>query len=173
MMKSNAASLFPLIAAGCATLALSACATPRGEYPSLAIRPEERVSGSMKPVAAEPYIPPKTGPDVLSNIAGLRQSAEQAHAQFTAAVPAARKAANAARNSSQGSEKWAVAQIALSELESSRSDAMIALADLDRLYVDAAINAKELGPLASARNDVMALVAQEDSVIDQIGALLR
>lgn len=173
MIKSNAASLFPLIAAGCAMLALSACATPRGEYPDLAIRPEERVSGSMEPVAAEPYIPPKTGQDVLSSISSLRQSAQQAHAKFTAIVPRAQRAANAARNSPQGSENWAVAQIALSELESSRSDAMIALADLDRLYVDAAVNATELGPLASARDDVMALVAQEDSVINQIGSLTR
>ena len=153
-------------------LALSACATPRGKYPDLAIRPEERISGSMEPVAAEPYIPPKTGADVLSNIVSLRQSAQQAHAKFTAATPRARSAANAARNSHQGSEKWAVAQIALSELESSRSDAMIALAELDRLYVDAAINATELGPLSSARDDVMALVAEEDSVINQIGSLI-
>ncbi|RKF20995.1 hypothetical protein D6851_08560 [Altericroceibacterium spongiae] len=172
MRKRNAAPPLPLWIAGLGLLALSACSTSGG-YPSLAIREEERVSGSMEPVAPEPYIPPKTQPDLLDEIASLRNQALDAHKQFTATSERARRAANAARNAKTGGENWAVAQVALSELESSRSQTMFALADLDRIYVDAAINARELEPAASARSEVMALVEQEDTVIGEIGALIR
>jgi hypothetical protein len=79
---------------------------------------------------------------------------------------------NAARGDAVGSEDWALAQVALAGLESARSRAMIALADLDRLYVDAATEGGELTRIAATRDQVIAQVEQQNATISGLlGAL--
>lgn len=151
--------------ASCALLA--ACATADdGEYPSLAIRDAERVSGTLQPTPA--YVPPPTPAAVTDRLAQLASEAASAHRTFESEAPRARAAANAARGGAVGSEPWAVAQVALAGLESARSRAMIALADLDRLYVDAATQGGELTRIAATRDQVIAQVEQQDATIDAI-----
>ena len=60
------------------------------------------------------------------------------------------------------------AQVALASLEAARSRAMIALADLDRLYVDAAVGGEELTRIAPVRESVVELVAQQDATIEAL-----
>jgi hypothetical protein len=134
------------------------------------MRPAPRISGTLPPPA--PYVPPPTPPAVSNRLAQLAADAASAHRAFEAEAPRARAAANAARGGAVGSEAWAAAQVALAGLESARSRAMIALADLDRLYVDAATEGGELTRIAATRDRVIAQVEQQNATIDGLlGAL--
>ena len=149
---------------------LAACQSTGEEYPTLAIRDVERVSGTLQPPA--PYVPPPQPPEVSDRLARLSAEVASAHDVFQREAPAARNLVEAARGSGIGSEAWAVAQVALAGLESARSRAMIALADLDRLYVDAATEGTELGRIATARDGAIAQVEQENATITSLLGLL-
>lgn len=151
-------------------LALAGCKSDGEEYPSLAIRPAERATGTLIPVT--PYVPPPTPPAVSDRLAQLASAVSSAHAAFERAAPAARNAVDAARGSGLGSEAWSVAQVSVASLESARSQAMIALADFDRLYVDAATEGGELTRIATARDAAIAQVeAENDTINGLLGAL--
>lgn len=163
------ALLLPLLAGACSSV---------GDYPSLALRDVER-TGSMMPVEAEPVPQPAPLPpsaDLMSRLDGLVAMARGANATFAANRPAAERAVAAA--GSVTSDSWSTAQIALSSLQASRSSAMVALADLDRMYVDARDEAPlEETPttraIAAARDEVGALVANQDQVIAALAAQLK
>ena len=54
----------------------------------------------------------------------------------------------------------------LAGLESARSDAMIALADLDALFAGSRINGTGgAGAIAASRDEVSALVAEQDRIV--------
>lgn len=165
------AILFPL------TL-LAACAnTGSSNSPSLATRPGERVSGTAEPVAA-PAPPPATAA-TGSRIALLRAQAQAAHTRFGELRASAATLSAAAQDSAVGSEGWSVAQVALASLEAARSDAMIALAELDTLYVAAKIDAVptdgsgDVDAIGAARDDVIALVGEEDATLSALRGRLR
>ena len=63
------------------------------------------------------------------------------------------------------SEGWSVATVAVADLESARSDAMIALAEIDALYAAARINGEDAALIALARDHVTGLVDSEDKVL--------
>ncbi|RIV89309.1 hypothetical protein [Aurantiacibacter zhengii] len=151
--------LFPVAA----FVLLAACAAPEGEYPSLAIRDVERVSGSMEVEPAPPLPAPPAS--TLASLDELAAAARAAHQRFGAAESQARRITSSAVGAARGSEAWARAQVAIADLEAQRSQAMIALADLDRIYVEAATSAQATESIAEVRNQVDALVAQEDAVI--------
>jgi hypothetical protein len=157
-------------ALGCS---LGACATASEDYPSLALRPAERVTGTMEPVPPEPYVPPPTPPAVIDRLDRLAGEAASAHQAFLAETPRARSAVAAARGSDAGADSWAVAQVAVAGLESSRSKAMIALADLDRLYVDAAVGGEELERIGAVRDRVATQVDEQNATIDGLLGGLR
>jgi len=152
---------------------LGACATPSEEYPSLALRDAERVEGTLQPAAPAPYVPPPTPAAVLGRLEQLGAEAASAHQAFLAEAPQVRSAVAAARGAEPGAESWARAQVALAGLESSRSKAMIALADLDRLYVDAAVEGEELDRIGAVRDRVAAQVGEQDATIGSLGSGLR
>ncbi len=88
----------------------------------------------------------------------------------------------AGRASAPGSEAWALATVALADLEGARSEAMIALADLDQIYAAEQIGGTETTgsapqaasgdglAIAAARDQVVALVAEEDAVLAALKA---
>jgi hypothetical protein len=153
---------------------VAACATPEGEYPSLAIRDAERIGGSFEPVTSEPYVSPPTSPAVLGRLGELTGEAASAHRAFLAEAPGVRGAVSAARGGGVGSEAWARAQVALAGLQASRSRAVIALADIDRIYVDAATEGGETDRIAAARDAVAGQVEEQNRVIESlIGSLPR
>jgi hypothetical protein len=158
-----------LIALACA--ATAACASGPDAYPSLAIRDAERVSGTLQP--AQPYVPTPAAPVVLQNAQALVDQAEGAHESFRRQLDGVRNAAQAARGAGIGSERWAVASVAIAGLETERSRAMIALADLDRMAVAAATEGGALDELAAAQARVDAIVAQQSAEIDGLLAALR
>jgi hypothetical protein len=152
---------------------LAGCATPSEEYPSLALRDAERVTGSFEPAAPAPYVPPPTPAAVLGRLDQLAVDAASAHRDFLAEAPAASRTIEAASGAEFGSDAWAAGSVALAGLESSRSKAMIALADLDRLMVDAGIEGGELVRIVAVRDTVTAQVNEENATIETLARNLR
>ncbi len=150
-----------------AIMLLSACGSREG-YPSLAKRPVERITGSDPVVAASPVVPPAPIPPDLglqSRLARLTEQARDAHARFNSAKNKTAGLVAAASGASVVSESWSQATVALASLESRRSDAMIALAELDTLYVKDRIDGGDGGAIAAVRDQITAWVADEDAVL--------
>lgn len=158
--------------------AIAGCASPAGDYPSLAIREAERATGTMAVPASPPPPPPSPSPPsppapaMAAELAALADAAAQAHRAFLAAAPAATRTIEAARSAGTGSEPWARAQVALAGLTSARSRTMMPLADLDRLYVAAAVEGGALAPIAAIRDPVEAQVAEQSRIIERLSAVL-
>ncbi|GGB92341.1 hypothetical protein GCM10011494_08380 [Novosphingobium endophyticum] len=163
-----------------APLALAACSSTDG-YPSLAPRAGERIAGSAKPVpgaeqAEAPPLPPPSA-DLVARLGGLVSAAQEADRRFQARQAEAASMVARADGSATASDQWASAQIALGKLETSRSAAVAALAELDGLYADARVSAPvEVSPaaeaIAEARARVSDLVARENAVIAGLSARL-
>ena len=156
-----------------AALSLGACASDAGQYPSLARRPAERVSGTL-PVEG-PVAQPTAATDTatLGTLDSLLAKARAGHARFQGKEARTRSLVNAASGAALASESWSVATIALSDLESSRSDVMLAMADLDALYARAMVDGQPVGDIASARNTVQAILNSESQVIAALKGQLR
>lgn len=153
--------------------ALAACAAPDGEYPSLAIRDSERFAGQMAAAVPEPYIPAPLPEGTLAQVAELERRAFAAHAGFTAEEPAARSRVSAARGSGPGTDAWAQAQVAIAVLEGHRGELMVALADLDRIYVDVSSDGEAIAAVAEARDGIEGLLARENAVITDLLTMVR
>lgn len=156
-----------------APLALSACASAApSHYPSLALRDFERVKGAGTPAepAPAPPPPPAIQPDeaLSSRLQKLQAQAREAHGSFMAAAPGARSAVAGASGAAPGSDRWIAAEVAVSNLESTRARAMVALADLDDLQVSAALEDGAIEAITAAHTAVADLLAQEDRVIDEL-----
>ncbi|ANU07426.1 hypothetical protein [Paraurantiacibacter namhicola] len=150
--------VFPRVGAALLpAILLAACATtPDGDYPSLAVRDGERMTGS---IAAPPPAPlPAVPAETVQEADSLLQQARRAHADFQAVsrrvTPALRSGAGPRR------------EVALAELMAARSSTMIPLAELDRLYVAAAAEGMDTSAILQARGEAESLVAQEDAVIE-------
>lgn len=156
-------------------LLASACATTEDEFPSLARRPAERISGTAETVPA-PVLPPvaePVSPDLAARLARIEARAGAGHAKFQSREPRARSLVSAARGAAVASERWAVATVAVAELEAARSEVMIALADLDSLYAAERVAGSDGVAIEAVRSRVEALVRAEDSVLAELGAVLR
>lgn len=157
----------------CSACALSACASDAASYPSLARRPAERVTGSAPVVVPSPEAPPPASAATLGKLDSLLAEARAADRTFRDKQAAARSLIGAAAGSAMGSEAWSVASVALSELESARSQTALPMAELDALYVRAVVDGQSAGEIAAARNTVQGLLSEESTVIDALKAQLR
>lgn len=174
MIRAFVSKTVPLAAA----VLLQGCAAST-EFPSLAVRDVERVAGSGTPAAGStdsiPVLPP-AGANLTTRLAGLVEVARKAHASFQAKQPAAQRAVAGAGPAR--SDAWTSAEVALSDLQTSRSGALTALAELDQLYVDErAAHPEQVSPaataIAAARDQVDGWVASETAVIERLGSRLR
>ncbi|MFC0205562.1 hypothetical protein [Novosphingobium soli] len=164
------ALLLPVAAAACSTA---------GDYPSLAVRDVERVSGSGTPAAGEatpapPPLPPASA-DLVTRLAGLVDAARAADRRFQSNRAVAERAVASAGSS--GTDSWSAASVAVARLESSRSSTMAPLAELDVLYADArdvapADESPSAAAIGQARAEVAALVAAQDALIDRLSGRL-
>lgn len=158
---------------------LTACATPGDDrFPSLARRDAERVTGTAQPALPPPRpqaVPAETG----SRLTVLRQQGLAAHRRFEQQQGRAATLTAAAQGAAVASESWAVAQVALAALDTARSEAMIALADLDGLYIAAAEAAAatdgsaELDAVSTVRDEVSGWIAAEDAALASLRGRLR
>lgn len=150
----------------CTSLVLSACATDEGSYPSLAKRPQERITATWPP--APPPPPPAPVPletATLSRVDLLVAEARSADAGFHAKQGRAASLVAAAAGASMGSEAWSVASVAVAELEVARAKTLLPLSELDRLYADARNEGRDTGPIEGARATVLRIVAGQDSIL--------
>lgn len=178
-MTRASATLAPrFLAPVLGALLLAGCAAST-DYPSLAVRDVERVQGSGVPAAgsanAIPVLPPASA-DLTTRLAGLVDVARQAHARFTARQGATERAVAGAGGSR--SDGWTAAEVALSDLQTSRSGALTALAELDQLYVDErTAHPEQVSPAATAigtaRDQVESWVSAQTAVISRLDARLR
>lgn len=159
MLRSKAClSLFALVP-------LAACAADTTNYPSLAKREAERIANATIPPPALPPQGPVADPGLDSRLAGLVAKAEAAHEKFLARRGKAETLVGAAGGAAMGSESWAVASVALADLQSARSETMLVLADLDELWVAARVDGAPAQAIETARNRVSTLVGEEDRVV--------
>lgn len=162
-----------MIAALAAFALIGGCASDQKNYPSLARRPAERIAND--PAQAMPTTAPLPAPipapaQLAARLDTLVADARAAHERFRTRQARAEQLVAAASGAAVASESWAVATVALADLESARSDAMVALADLDALLaadrVEHAITGGGSAPdIAAARDKVIALVGEEDAVL--------
>ncbi len=148
--------------------ALGACSTrDTGKYPSLALRDVERITGSAEPVEPEilPETPVAPGKELSARIDQLSGQARLSHQRFLAALPATRSAVSGSTGAAVASEAWARAEAALGALRAARNPTLVALADLDALYVASEMEVGAADALFAARNSVAALVSQQDQAI--------
>lgn len=118
-------------------LVLAGCVSAHESYPSLARRPEERVSGSATPAPPSPEAQPSAAApvaDLAGRVDQLLARARTAHHAFASGSAAAERAA--VRAGALGSDSWASASIAVAGLEAQLDTATDALAELDTLAVD-------------------------------------
>jgi hypothetical protein len=141
-------------------LAVSACASPGGPYPSLQPRAAERIDPRVpveRPVNDRPVTPA-----LAARLADLVAQARGGDAAFGLAVAdAQRLAANAGSPQSEG---WTVAQQALSAAIEARGPTASALGDVDALGATALQTQGGIAP-----NDLAAIqgAAAEIGAIDQ------
>ncbi|MGE3690178.1 MAG: hypothetical protein AB7F98_02215 [Novosphingobium sp.] len=138
---------------------MSACSDGAG-YPSLSRRDVEK-----SPAATPEPAPPAESADLAPRLAGLVDQARAAHEKFASRRARAEQLATSARGATMASESWSIASVALADLEASRSEAMIALADLDQIYAAARIEGGDGATIAAARDQVMAMIGEEDDVL--------
>ncbi|MBN8501610.1 MAG: hypothetical protein J0M19_10720 [Sphingomonadales bacterium] len=162
----------PLLLA--ASLMLTACASDDGIYPSLAKRPAERITGTWPPPPPPPLpAPPPLGAATLDRLDRLVADARSADTRFYSKESLARRLVAAARGAPIGSERWVVATMAVSDLESSRAQALLAMAELDSLYAEARTEGRDVAPIETARNQVLAIIAGQDRTLDSLNGPLE
>ena len=171
----TALSTTVLIAAG----TVGGC-TSVGSYPSLAIRDVERASYTVEPAAPEPAppAPAPPSPGLDGRLAQLADSARAAHSRFVARTGRAQTLVAQASGAATGSEAWAVATVALSELEAARGGTSIALAELDALHMADQLRGNGLPTadspaIAAARDAAEGLIEEQTRVIDSLRSRLR
>ncbi|MBC2665810.1 hypothetical protein H7F51_09765 [Novosphingobium flavum] len=186
----------PVIAPLAALVLLSACGS-QGEFPSLAKRQAElalearpagsppapaaagapgRITGSGAPAAPAPDATASeraVSGDLAARLRELGDSAREAHDRFGEKRERARQLVAAANGAQVASEAWSVATVAVADLESARSDAMISLGELDRLYAAERIDGGDGVAIAAVRDQVTAWVADEDAVLAELGNRLK
>lgn len=170
-MEAAMRRLLPPASCAFAALLVTGCAADHSNYPSLARRPAERVSGVAQvappTTAPQPPAPPPSA-DLVVRLGQLSDQAQAAHREFTGRQGRAEQLIAAAKGASVGSEDWSVASVALADLESSRSQAMIALADLDELYAAERVAGDDAATIAATRDRVIGWIGEEDQVLAQL-----
>jgi len=157
---------------------LGACATDN-QFPSLAksaneLAAEGRISACgipvvrptptpASPAVIAPQLPLPT--DLAGRLAALESQARAAHAGFEGMRVRVAGLVSAAVGSAPASDPWSVANVALAELSSARSETAIALADIDQLYTAQRVDGGDGQAIAAVRDQVTAWVADEDAVL--------
>lgn len=130
--------------------------------------PPERITGSAPVAAATEAVQPAPPPlplELQSRLARLKEQAREGHARFSASAAATTGVVSAAQGAAVASEAWSRASVALAVLESRRSEVMVALGDLDTLYVRHRTDGEEAAEIAEVRDSVTAWVSDEDALL--------
>ncbi len=151
-------------------LGISGCATgDMSEYPSLARRAVER-QATVAPTPSPAPLPGPVTATLAEAIRGLARDADAGEAAFRAALASGRSTIESGRGAALGSENWSQAQLILSRVDVARGPTTFALAELDRLAVQAgdAGDVSAQAALGAEQARVTALVAAQQRVIDAL-----
>lgn len=160
-----------LLIAVAAPLSLSACASaePVNGAPSLAKRPiEGRFGVAPLPVVVDP--PGPLPADLAGRLARWDADAATAQQAFSAERGPTEALVAAAAGAGVASERWVVAQQAVSRLIATRAPLTAALADIDRLYLERAIEEEidGLPDIYALRDRLAATASAQDSVVQAL-----
>lgn len=156
------------------SLALSACAAAQNAgAPSLAKRP---VEGRFDVAPPAPVVQPP-GPlpaDLAGRLARWEADGAAGQQAFAAERNATASLVSAAAGASVASERWVVAQEAISRLAAARAPLTGALADIDRLYIERSVDdaIDGLPDIYALRDRLADLVATQDAVIEALSGQL-
>jgi hypothetical protein len=155
-------------------IALSACSSPGGPYPSLQPRVAEAIDPRVEVV--RPINDRPVAPALNARLAALIDEARSGDAAFQ---PAAAEAENlAATAGAPQSEGWIAAQEAMSGAIAARQPTATALADIDALSANAlqtqgGIAPNDLKAIEAASNDVGRIARRQTERIDALQQRLR
>lgn len=162
-------ALLAILLGGCSS-------TGSDGYPSLAIRDVERVEGTFETAPAKPLDVPPVEVDLTggleARLAALVEQARKAHADFISSQSSAERLAAAASGAAVGSDSWAAAQVALADLDSSRSIAAVALGDLDIIYAATTVQGADTAAVSAARGRVIEMIRAEDSTLERLRGMV-
>ena len=146
---------------------LAGCAGNVGAYPSLAPRAIEHAMQTPKGPAATAVV---SAPALPEQIAAILAAAREADATFQAKLAEQRPAIEAGRMAAAGSESWVVAQEAYSVVDSTRGGTGSALADLDRLHLEAVASGDSgrQANVESAIGEVQAIDQAERAILARL-----
>lgn len=163
-MKRNAFLLVLVAAtAGCA---------PEGTFPSLAMRPEERLVTVGEP--RRPRVDPAGDPALRGQAGALLAQGRAGMRDFEANEAATERATRGP--GAAGSESWVSAQQQLSRLEAARAATTTALAELDRLSAtraDQATNSADYAFIQEAVAELERLGAEQQARLDRLRSRVR
>lgn len=150
---------------------LTGCARDEGTYPSLALRPVERLGfEEPEPPAPKPVVPNQ---ELDLEVAAATARLDKAEADFARAAEEARAAAARARGAKAGDERWIDAQTALAQLDVLRVDTSGIVTDLEQLAIDRAVTLEPDYPsLEAARTRARNELREQDATIRRIGSTL-
>lgn len=153
-------------------LALSGCAAAQASgsgAPSLAKRPVEgRFDVAPPSVAVTPPGPLPT--DLAGRLARWNSDSAAAQQAFAAERDTASSAVSAASGAPVASERWVVAQQAISRLIAARAPLTGALADIDRLYLERSIDeaVDGLPDIYALREKLADAASAQDAIIQAL-----
>ena len=156
------------------SLSLSACAAAQASgAPSLAKRPVEGRFDVAPPVVA--VTPPGPLPtDLAGRLARWEADGASAQQAFAAERAGTVSLVGAAAGAPVASERWVVAQQAISRLIASRAPLTAALADIDRLYLERSVDeaVDGLPDIYALRERLADIASGQDAVIEALSGQL-
>lgn len=150
---------------------VAGCAASQAEYPSLQVRPGERIEAHAAEPPAEPAEPEPA--DLLARAEEHRAAALAADAAFRQLVAGATARAQAARGAAIASDRWSEAQVSIAMLDLQRSATASALADLDLLYAERALALESRSGIDAARTDVVGILAEQDGILAKLKGMIE
>lgn len=158
-----------MLAGACLMALLPACAqTDASAYPSLAIRPAERIDADPP---TEPPAPPAPVPaDVMARVAAIKAKADDAASAFDRLSPGVTARVQSGRGAAVASDRWIDAQVAFSQLDTARTGTATALADIDIIYIERAVALESRAEIESVRQEIASLLERQDAVLARLKA---
>ena len=156
------------------SLSLSACAAAQNSgAPSLAKRSVEGRFDVAPPAVV--VAPPGPLPaDLAGRLARWESDAAGAQQAFAAERDATASLVSAAAGAPVASERWVVAQQAISRLVAARAPLTGALADIDRLYLDRSVEETidGLPDIYALRDRLADMVSTQDALLEALNSQL-
>ncbi len=162
MNRTGFSLLLAMLATGCAPM------TDGDRFPSLLPRAIESRSDAVE---LPPSVAATPDPALDARLAELERTMIGATRAFDVGFTRADRLANAAQGVRAGGDAWLDAQIALAELDVLRTDTRLAIADLEQLAADRAIELAPEYPTLSAA--IETAKAQEARQNDRIASVER